>query len=714
MFGAQVTQRVGSVAPLPRSRKGNRRLVSSPNRVAPHPAADTTAPSPAARSAKLVPVAVLLMAGVYLSGFAYRGWIPADAGTLGQCAERVFCGEIPHRDFDDMYTGGLSYLHAAAFRVFGFRLSSIRTVFFVFVLAFVLAAYAIAARAAPAWIAGLVVIACVGWSVPNYFAALPSWYNLFFATFGMLALLKYTDTQRRYWLFVAGFFGGLGILAKIVALYYIGAAGFFLVYRTQLLARQKDPRPTPVRRGVMLAVPGVVSAVWLGCLWMLVHRHVDSMLVLQFLVPSAAVCAALIGDAWGNGGGMSKGDLAGLARDLLAMSLGVLLPIACFLLPFVGGDALVDLFRGVFVTPQLRLDHAGSPLPPTWAMILTVPVACLLALGLTRLGKRDGWLTLGVAPALAGLLWLASNDLMNQAIFLAVRCAVPLVAVLAAWLLLSNAGPLSLTRRQELFLVITMMAFICLVQFPLSVPIYFCYVAPLAGLAIQFLLASQPYPPRRVQLCILVFLLVFALGFLNRRTFFDDPRIDRLDPPVNRLALDRAGLFVSMRDKVKYENLVRLVNRYSPPGSYIYATPDCPEVYFLSERKNPTRTLFDFFDTTERRTERQLALIERHNIRVVVINLRPGHSEKVDPQFVSAIATHFPYAAKIDNFLVAYRVPGCHPVVTHKSGGSRRTFWRGMDGLGERPSASIPAACGGWTETREALGTGLAVRTLAG
>ncbi len=605
-----------------------------------------------------MPAVVLLVAGVYLSGFAYRGWIPADAGTLGQCAERVLRGEIPHRDFDDMYTGGISYLHAAAFQVLGDRLSSIRTVLFVFVLAFVLAAYAIAARAAPPWIAGLVVLACVGWSVPNYFAALPSWYSLFFATFGMLALLKYTDTQRRRWLFVAGICGGLGLLVKIVALYYVGAAVFFLVYRNQLLARQEDPRSAPVRRDAMLAAAGIVSAVWLGCVWILVRRHLDTMLVLQFVVPSLAVCAALLGDAWRNGGGLTKERFAGLGRDLTVLSLGVLLPIACFLVPFASGGALGDLFRGVFVTPQLRLDHASSSLPPLWAMTLAIPVACLLALGLTRLGQRDGWLTLGVAPALAVLLWLASNDMVNQAIFLSVRCAVPLVAILAVWLLLSDAGTLSVTRRQELFLVITMMAFHCLVQFPLSVPIYFCYVAPLVGLAVQFVLSSQPHAPRRMQLCFLAFCLVFAVGFLNRRTFFDDPSIDRLDPPVNTLALDRAGLLVSMRDKLKYETLVRLVNGHSPPGSYIYATPDCPEVYFLSGRKNPTRTLFDFFDASERRTERQLELLARHNIPVVVINLQPGHSEKVDPQFVAGITAHFPYATRVDNFVIACRAPG--------------------------------------------------------
>jgi len=251
----------------------------------------------------------------------------------------------------------------------------------------------------------------------------------------------------------------------------------------------------------MVAVPGVVSIVWLGLLWMLVRRHVGTMLFLQLVLPSVAVCTVLLVDACRSGRGMSREKCVELIRDVSTLWLGAALPIACFLVPFMIGGGVDDLLRGVFVTPQLRLDHATLSFPPAACMILEIPVACLLALGLTRLGKQDFWLLLGVAPVLAILLWSASSDLVHQLVFMSARCVVPVIAVLAAWLLLRNAGHLSAARRQELFLLVAMMAFTSLVRFPFAGPIYFCYTAPLVGLALQFFLSSQPYAPRRVQLC---------------------------------------------------------------------------------------------------------------------------------------------------------------------------------------------------------------------
>ena len=47
-----------------------------------------------------------------------RGWVPHDEGLIGHTAERVLAGELPHRDFDDVYTGGLAYINAGAMRAF--------------------------------------------------------------------------------------------------------------------------------------------------------------------------------------------------------------------------------------------------------------------------------------------------------------------------------------------------------------------------------------------------------------------------------------------------------------------------------------------------------------------------------------------------------------------------------------------------------------------
>src|SRR5215831_17279135 len=51
----------------------------------------------------------------YIGHFAWRQWLPWDDGTMAQAAERVLNGQLPHRDFNEPYTGGLTWLHAAAF-----------------------------------------------------------------------------------------------------------------------------------------------------------------------------------------------------------------------------------------------------------------------------------------------------------------------------------------------------------------------------------------------------------------------------------------------------------------------------------------------------------------------------------------------------------------------------------------------------------------------
>ena len=44
--------------------------------------------------------------------------------------------------------------------------------------------------------AAMVTALCVAWSLPNYFAALPSWYVIFFTTFGIQAFLRHVDSGR--------------------------------------------------------------------------------------------------------------------------------------------------------------------------------------------------------------------------------------------------------------------------------------------------------------------------------------------------------------------------------------------------------------------------------------------------------------------------------------------------------------------------------------
>ncbi|HSM61653.1 MAG TPA: hypothetical protein VK849_12680, partial [Longimicrobiales bacterium] len=140
------------------------------------------------------------------------GWFPADAGTLGHTAERVLGGELPHRDFQDPYTGGLAALYALSFRVLGVSVMSMRWTTWVVYLAWVPAFWALAARiGGRTWLAALATLLAASWTLPVYAEGMPSWYNLFLATFGALALLRFHDTRHARWLFLAGVAGGLSI-----------------------------------------------------------------------------------------------------------------------------------------------------------------------------------------------------------------------------------------------------------------------------------------------------------------------------------------------------------------------------------------------------------------------------------------------------------------------------------------------------------------------
>ena len=82
------------------------------------PSHETFAETRSTRTYLWVLVVVWLLSLVYMAAYVKRGWVPHDEGTLGLSAERVLQGQLPHRDFDD-YTGGLTFVHALAFRLFG-------------------------------------------------------------------------------------------------------------------------------------------------------------------------------------------------------------------------------------------------------------------------------------------------------------------------------------------------------------------------------------------------------------------------------------------------------------------------------------------------------------------------------------------------------------------------------------------------------------------
>ncbi len=602
---------------------------------------------------------IWILAAAALAPRALDGWIPGDEGLLGQTAERVLAGELPHLDFDDTYTGALAFLHALAFRVLGLELTSIRWLLLAATLVFLPLVYRLAARRSPPLVAGAVTLMCLVWSVPSYFTGMPSWYNLFLATGGTLALVRHVEDGRRRWLFAAGLCGGASLVIKSAGLLYIAAVLLFLVYREQAL--DEDNPPAPAGR---LLYPTFVTAglgAFLAVLIGFISGRPGAMEVLLYVVPGLVLCAFLLWGVWrrpGSGFAARLRRLLGLALPFLA---GVLPPVLLFLVPYALRSGLGELLTASFLFPEKRLQYGVHALPGPATAICALPLLVLLGWPLVRPspGSLERWLLPPAALGAALLLAQGSNLYAYQTVWFSLRPLVPALAA-AGCLTLARGQlrrDLAGDRRQTLFLLLAMVSMTGIVQFPYAWGVYFCYFAPLLILAWLYLADAQPGAPRRLHLAAAGFYFLFGLLWVDlgwvetHGRQFTHQRHDTL------LELDRGGLRVTAEKAELYRRLVAEIRRRAPEDAAIYATPDCPEVYFLAARRNPTPTFADFFEDdygTAERDGRLLRLLDDQRVDVVVLHWTPAFS-RLSRGFAATVFERYPNRLPLYPFTVHWR-----------------------------------------------------------
>jgi hypothetical protein len=106
--------------------------------------------------------------------------------------------------------------------------------------------------------------------------------------------------------------------------------------------------------------------------------------------------------------------------------------------------------------------------------------------------------------------------------------------------------------------------------------------------------------------------------------------------------LERCTLTIAAEEAAAYRDLVATIQAHSSPGDFIFAAPDCPEVYFLAARRNPSGVMYEFF-RPEWLSDRQalLKMIDEKGVNVVVLNGYPGFSKRLDPALVESMAQRY-------------------------------------------------------------------------
>jgi hypothetical protein len=566
-------------------------------------------------------------------------------------------GEIPHRDFPETYTGGLSYWNALAFHVFGLRLSSLRLALFVCFLAFVPAVFSIASRFGPPVLAGLITLLAVAWSLPNYFAGSVSWYNLFLATWGTLALLRHVETGRQRWLFLAGVLAAISCLFKVTGAHFLAASLLFLIYREQELFASSGRTAGYRRLPVFLLFEAAALALFLTVLLLQVGGQ-GPLEFLNFLVPAAAICGFLIWREYTAGGGRSADRFSALMRLTLPLVSGFLLPILLFAIPFALEGALGDLAGGVVAGTVAHVTSIRAPLSPFSTIWPAVPYTIVLGAGTLAPFRFARPFLLLLAVTLAAALWLSGiSEEIYQVIWYSARF-LGVSIVFAACLRLRDShrsGFWSSETRQKVFLLAAVVALAGLVQHPYPQPIYFFYFAPLVALAVFALVGSEQRPPRLAHAGIFAFYFLFAVLRTNHVSVHAlGYRFERYDLR-GVLGLPRAGrLRVSAKDAGVYGSLIPLVQEKSG-GKPIYAGPDCGQVQFLSGLPDAVSHGADLPRDPMERPDVVFRSLAEKGTRAVVLNREPLFSRHLRPEVFARFEELFPHARDIGQFVVRWK-----------------------------------------------------------
>jgi hypothetical protein len=610
----------------------------------------------------MVLAAVLVIAGIYVGVHIGKGWVAADDGTLSQSALRVLQGQLPHRDFGEIYTGGLSFIHALAFRALGVNLMSLRICVFLFFLAWVPAVYCIAQRFTSPITAGFITLLAVAWSYPNYPAAMPSWYNLFLATFGAAALLRHLDVRTRRWLFVAGVCGGLSILIKVIGAYYVAGVLLFLAFLEQSDSQDESQVQSGEKNSSLTSSPNTSKSSWLyrgfsvgalllflGVVVAVLRARLGMAEFYQFVLPSAALVGLIfMGERKVRAGTGQR--FRAIFRTVIPFVCGIAAPIIIFLIPYTRHGGLSSFFFGVTSSAISRSAGLGVIRPlGAEKLLYLLPLVVVVAAAMywdKFQGKLIG-AALGLG-ALALVVRAAQSFDFLYGIWCSVAVLTPAVVVLGAVLVWfrNQADACTKLERQQVVLLISLAASCSLVQYPFAAAIYLSYMVPLTLLALVAIVSTGKRQRGAFALASVVGLyLVFGVVSLVPRYIYE---ITWIVGGMQTMHSPRAG-GLKIEGAAFFDDLARFLRDHSPNG-LMFAGNDCPELYFLSGLKNITS------DDTGESPEEILNAIQSDNLNLVVINDAPYFpSSAMRPDVKAEVMKRFPHNTRFGIFQVFWK-----------------------------------------------------------
>jgi hypothetical protein len=497
------------------------------------------------RTTVVVFIVVVSINALLLWGFHDRYWYPVDEGVYAHLAERLLAGEVLHVDIVDFHPGYGDFLNAAAFRMFGTDLVSLRYPLIAGALLQSLFVFALLQRRS-LLLAACAAVASIALGVIHFLNPTPHWYALF----GTCCLVYWMNAAPRVdWIRLVG----TGFIVGAITLFH------------QLLG-------VLVGTGVLVVALQGQSGEAHGR-----HRLAGQLLLVFVLIglvvylmrsPAMEFSGVLLFACW---------PLAILLRSVGRMRTAN--ADACRVVLLLASGALLSS------VPLLVYCAAHS----SWRDTLTDSVFAALSLGV-RSTEAQSWYGL---LALAGLFQALTPSTPIEFVNGVFWAVLPLLAAINGVLILTAAQD----RHTEMNALPILSAFYAVSSLYMQNAIYLFFSAGMSLAAILWWLSTQPRMARLLGACAATILsaiaVLFHAGQPATRGNLELLRGVNVLSGRTTAPLDRASFRLDAVEQSSYPALVNVIETNVAPGTPIFAVPNDATLYFLSRRPNP----FRFYNT---------------------------------------------------------------------------------------------------------------------
>ena len=554
----------------------------------------------------------VLASAVVLWHFHDRFWYPSDEGIFANQAERIASGQTLNVDVQDVHAGYGTFVNAAALRLFGPELVSLRyplvaAAFLQSCLAFALL------RRRCVLLAATGAVATTALGVVQFLNPTPNWYCLALAFALALWMVAFPHNGARR-LIGAGFLVGVIALFRQPSGVWAGAA---VVVIALLDAPQTSERPGRLAR-LVLALGLLLSLTLL----VITGETEPGGLVMFALWPAAILVAAMRRVRMTN-------RETGVALLYLATGAAIAAsPLVVYLLAHGSAAAWFrDTVTGAFHVSGIAGDLGGTP----WFAALTAAAADQTIRSLESLQIANGvyWMALPLLATLNGALTLRALWRGDDSSAL----ALPVLA-----------------------------AFYSLVVLHMQDAIYLYFTVGLTLTAVLWMIGRSRLAVRSLWASLTLLLTVVALGCHAAQPYTRTPiellQGRRADIAVSDCMLPRCGLRLSQAEVEPYRQLVALIQEEVPAGSPIAAFPSDAELYFLANRRNPFRfynSAMGVLDAED--LEEVTAIIRREAPRIITFRPQDKYSTETTQTIMARVRTEYEYVSTIGGVEV-YRITG--------------------------------------------------------